>query len=73
VVNVEHRGFAITVSSGSQAGVELRLVPFPLAGATSLAVPCRRIPARRYAGETDLVVSLAGARWGSLPVRLAAG
>ncbi len=52
---------------------ELFLSPFPLAGATTFAVPCRWIPARRYAGDADLAVTLAGARWESFAQRVVAG
>ncbi len=49
----------------------LHLDPFPLAGATTFRVPCRRIPARRYRGDADLGTELAAARWRELTVRLA--
>ena len=52
-------------------GVQVRLSPFPLAGATTLAVPCRVLPARRYAGDADLGAALAAAPWRSLTIRLA--
>jgi hypothetical protein len=48
----------------------LALVPFPLAGATTFEVPCRWIEVRRYAGDGDLAVTLAGARWTSFPIRV---
>ena len=48
---------------------ELEIEPFPLAGATTFEVPCRRIPARRYRGEADLAGALGSARWGRLAVR----
>lgn len=50
-------------------GGELRIEPFPLAGATSFEIPCRRIVARRYRGEADLAGTLGAARWGHLTVR----
>jgi len=40
---------------------ELRLEPFPLAGATTFRVPCRRIPRRDYRGDADLGGELATA------------
>jgi len=51
----------------------LRLSPFPLAGATTLQVPCRRIPNRPYRGDADLGGELATARWGELAVRVVPG
>jgi len=44
--------------------------PFPLAGATTFRLPCRTIPDRRYAGDADLGVELAAARWEDRAVRL---
>jgi hypothetical protein len=49
----------------------LWLTPLPLAGATTLSVPCRRIPLRPYRGDADLGGELAAARWQELRVRLA--
>jgi hypothetical protein len=49
----------------------VRLSPLPLAGATTLRVPCRRIPLRPYRGDADLGGELAAARWEELKVRLA--
>src|SRR6185436_2206871 len=48
----------------------LALSPFPLAGATTFEVPCRWVDARRYAGDGELTVALAGARWTSFPLRV---
>ena len=53
--------------------VQVRLAPFPLAGATTLAVPCRLLSARRYRGDADLGTALAAAPWRSLAVRVAPG
>ena len=50
---------------------ELRLEPFPLAGATTFRVPCRRIPHRDYRGDADLGGELATARWEEMSVRIA--
>lgn len=50
-------------------GAELELIPFPLAGATTFEIPCRRIPDRRYRGEADLAGALGAARWVRLAVR----
>jgi Protein of unknown function (DUF3891) len=52
------------------AGV-LHLGPFPLAGATTFRIPARRIPDRPYAGDADLAVELARARWGEIAVCVA--
>ena len=49
------------------------LDPFPLAGATTFRIPCRRIPARPYDGDADLGGDLASARWEELRVRVAPG
>ena len=50
--------------------LELSLAPFPLAGATTFQIPCRTVPQRAYAGDADLAVELALARWGTLAVRI---
>ena len=63
---VERRGVRI---AGSDDAV--RLAPFPLAGATTFRVPCRRIPQRAYRGDAELGGELAAARWGELNVRVA--
>lgn len=47
------------------------LDPFPLAGATTFRVACRRIPARAYRGDADLGGELAAARWEERAVRIA--
>lgn len=49
----------------------LELAPFPLAGATTFRIPCRRIAARDYGGDAALGGELAAARWGELTVRVA--
>ncbi len=59
--------------SASMLGDTLFLNPFPLAGATTLRVPCRRIPERPYAGDADLGGELAMARWSELAIRIAPG
>ena len=46
----------------------LEIEPFPLAGATTFEIPCRRIPDRRYGGEADLASALGAARWRQLAV-----
>ena len=48
---------------------ELEIEPFPLAGATTFEIPCRRIADRRYQGEADLAGALGAARWERLSVR----
>ncbi len=48
----------------------LALSPFPLAGATTFEVQCRWVDTRRYAGDGELAVALAGARWTSFPLRV---
>jgi hypothetical protein len=49
---------------------ELVLSPFPLAGATTFRVSCRRVERRRYEGDADLAGALAAERWDSFPVRV---
>jgi hypothetical protein len=53
------------------AGDTIGLDPFPLAGATTFWVACRRIPARAYRGDADLGGELAAARWEERTVRIA--
>ena len=57
----------------SALALTLALRPFPLAGTTTLKVACRWIPDRSYAGDADLGVELAAARWRQLAVRFAPG
>ncbi|RMH19387.1 MAG: DUF3891 family protein [Acidobacteria bacterium] len=52
-------------------GAVLGLDPFPLAGSTTFHLPCRWIDDRPYAGDGDLALALARARWQELAVRLA--
>lgn len=47
------------------------LDPFPLAGATTFRVACRRIPKRTYRGDADLGGELAAARWEERTARIA--
>ncbi len=61
----------LVVSDDVEAGSTLGLDPFPLAGATTFHAACRLIPDRRYAGDADLGVELAAARWRRYPVRIA--
>lgn len=49
----------------------LRLDPFPLAGATTFRIPCRRVAARDYGGDAALGGELAAARWTELTIRVA--
>lgn len=46
------------------------IAPFPLAGATTFRVACRRVPRRAYRSDADLGGELAAARWEERPVRL---
>ena len=62
----EHAGLRGRFQDGT-----ICLDPFPLAGATSFAVPCRRIPRRVYRGDADLGGELAAARWGEMSIRVA--
>ena len=54
----------------SGRALRLALDPFPLAGATTFRIPCRRIADRPYAGDADLAVELAEARWGEMAVKV---
>ena len=51
----------------------LGLDPFPLAGATTFRIPCRRIPVRDYGGDAALGGELVAARWGEMKVRVGPG
>lgn len=51
----------------------LALDPFPLAGATTFRIPCRRIPVRDYGGDAALGGELVAARWGEMKVRVGPG
>ena len=53
-----------------QADGTLGLDPFPLAGATTFRVPCRRIAIRDYGGDAALGGELAAARWNEVAVRV---
>lgn len=57
--------------SGILAGDTLRLTPFPLAGATTLGVPCRHLPRRAFTGDADLATALASCRWQRATMRVA--
>ncbi len=63
---VERHGVRIVPAPGT-----IHLAPFPLAGATTFRVPCRRIPLRDYRGDAGLGGELAAARWGEMTVRIA--
>jgi len=49
----------------------LQLDPFPLAGATTFRIPCRRVAACDYGGDAALGGELAAARWTELTIRVA--
>lgn len=51
-------------------GSELALDPFPLAGATTFPLPCRRVPDRPYASDADFGLALARARWEATEIRV---
>jgi hypothetical protein len=52
------------------SGNRLLLDPFPLAGATTFAVPCRRIPDRGYSTAAEAGLALAQARWEDTEIRV---
>lgn len=54
-------------------GNQLVLDPLPLAGATTFAVPCRRVPDRRYQGDADFALALASAKWETTEIRVVPG
>jgi hypothetical protein len=58
-------------ASGRPAPGRLVLDPFPLAGTTTFAIPCRRVPRRDYAGDAELGGELAAARWERWLVKVA--
>jgi hypothetical protein len=60
------QGVRIVPADGGAVGLD----PFPLAGATTFRVACRRIPARTYRGDADLGGELAAARWEERAVRI---
>lgn len=49
---------------------ELLLDPLPLAGATRIRIPCRRLGKGDFAGDADFATALATARWEELEVRV---
>jgi hypothetical protein len=70
---VARHGFRIAPAAAGHTGggaVAVGLAPFPLAGATTFRVACRRIPTRDYRGDADLGGELAAARWEELAVRI---
>ena len=62
--------FTVQGVRGAAAPGELGLSPFPLAGATTFRVACRRIPDRRYRGDAELAGILAAARWERRAIRV---
>jgi len=60
-------GVRIVPADGGAIGLD----PFPLAGATTFRVACRRTPKRAYRGDADLGGELAAARWEERTVRIA--
>jgi hypothetical protein len=63
----------VTEKGNTGVGVRVARAPFPLAGATTFRVACRRIPARSYRSDADLGGELAAARWEELTVRFEPG
>jgi hypothetical protein len=59
--------YGVHIASGDGG---IGLAPFPLAGATTFRVACRRIPQRAYRGDADLGGELAAARWEERAVRI---
>ncbi|MDX1503797.1 MAG: DUF3891 family protein, partial [Thermoanaerobaculia bacterium] len=54
----------------AEPGGVLRIDPLPLAGATTLSLPVRHLPRRRFRGDADLGGELAAARWESARVAI---
>lgn len=65
--------FDTGLAHAAMQGDSLQLKPFPLAGTTTLRIPCRRIPDRPYHGDADLGGELAMARWSELSIRVGPG
>ncbi len=57
--------------TGRRQGDTVFLDPFPFAGSTAFAVPCRRISNRSYSGDADLGGELVAARWETVRARIA--
>ena len=55
------------------AGHDLALDPFPLAGATTFAIPCRRVPDHPYSGDAEYGLALANAKWETTQIRVVPG
>lgn len=66
---VERHGLTAQLRQTSGRPGDLQIEPFPLAGATTFEIPCRRIVDRRYRGETELGRALGSARWTHFKVR----
>ena len=64
----ERYGWRIEPRDGNVRAIALD--PFPLAGATTFRVPCRRIPVRAYRSDADLGGELVTARWGEMTIRV---
>lgn len=67
-------GWRAEVATGAATGtaaVELRIDPFPLAGASRLALRARRIARRPWPDDRALGLALAAARWEEIAVRVA--
>lgn len=58
-------GYSLALELG-----RVRLVPFPLAGSTTVKVAYRSLPKRPYQSALELSAELAEATWQNLPVRL---
>lgn len=69
VAFLAHGPFRAEVA-GNEGLTELRLEPFPLAGATRFELPARRLPRKRYRDGVELGVALATATWERLAIRL---
>lgn len=64
---------AVQASMTAKVDAEyLRLRPFPLAGTTTFHIPVRRIANRAYRTDAEAGSALVRARWGRLPVKVAA-
>ena len=63
-------GVRIVPGPADDAKNGIGIAPFPLAGATTFRIACRRIPRRAYGGDADLGGELAAARWEERAVRI---
>jgi len=67
---VDRPGWRVDVALSCD-GARLAVAPFPLAGATTLSLPCRLLEMRHHRSDAELARELALLRWRRIPVRVA--